>query len=295
MEHKKDNLISSETPVSKNTFIFQLFEKDNYLIFSYKKAEKIVAALYLVTNLLSDSEPIKWQLRDRGLRMIGHILSLKNGSQSKTELASAIFSETIGALSFLEILHTAGLITEMNFSILNRELENLLDSIESKVQTSGVKNLEHTFFSIPRDAFVSKEDEKSSVSEKDVVSRHDLSVTSWTDVSRLEESYKRHYKGHSIKDEIPVRHPVSSLTAVTGKMNKGHQNVSGSAEKRKTIIIEMLKDKNNLTVKDFSLIIKDCSEKTIQRELLKLVQLSVLKKEGERRWSRYSIVSQVAR
>jgi hypothetical protein len=36
--------------------------------------------------------------------------------------------------------------------------------------------------------------------------------------------------------------------------------------------------------------IKDCSEKTIQRELIVLVSEKVVKKEGERRWSVYSIV-----
>jgi len=42
-----------------------------------------------------------------------------------------------------------------------------------------------------------------------------------------------------------------------------------------------------LTIKDFTKNIKDCSEKTIQRELLAMVAKGVLKKEGERRWSKY--------
>jgi len=42
-------------------------------------------------------------------------------------------------------------------------------------------------------------------------------------------------------------------------------------------------------VKDFAKVITDISEKTIQRELLDLVQRGVIKKEGERRWSRYSL------
>jgi len=44
-----------------------------------------------------------------------------------------------------------------------------------------------------------------------------------------------------------------------------------------------------LSVKDFTRVIKDCSEKTIQRELLDLVEKGIVKKEGERRWSRYSL------
>jgi hypothetical protein len=42
-------------------------------------------------------------------------------------------------------------------------------------------------------------------------------------------------------------------------------------------------------MKDFVKVIPECSEKTIQRELLDLVGKGVLKKEGERRWSTYSL------
>ena len=53
--------------------------------------------------------------------------------------------------------------------------------------------------------------------------------------------------------------------------------------------LSVLKHQSNLTIKDFSKVIKDCSEKTIQRELIELVDRGVVKREGERRWSRYSL------
>ena len=58
---------------------------------------------------------------------------------------------------------------------------------------------------------------------------------------------------------------------------------------RQEVILETLKTKSNLTIKDFAKVITDCSEKTIQRELLDLVEKGVIKKEGERRWSTYSL------
>ena len=58
---------------------------------------------------------------------------------------------------------------------------------------------------------------------------------------------------------------------------------------RKTAIIALLKKKSHLTIKDFSEAIAGCSVKTIQRELLDLVAKGVVEKEGERRWSRYSL------
>ena len=70
---------------------------------------------------------------------------------------------------------------------------------------------------------------------------------------------------------------------------KGHSDTAVKKNERQDNILNILKNQSDLTIKDFSKIIKDCSEKTIQRELLELVQKGVIKKEGERRWSRYSL------
>ena len=42
-------------------------------------------------------------------------------------------------------------------------------------------------------------------------------------------------------------------------------------------------------IKDLTPVIKGCSEKTIQRELATLVDKGIVNKEGERRWSVYSM------
>jgi predicted HTH transcriptional regulator len=59
---------------------------------------------------------------------------------------------------------------------------------------------------------------------------------------------------------------------------------------RQSQIISEIKTMGQLTIRDLIGKIEGCSEKTIQRELLSLVEVGVLKKEGERRWSRYSMV-----
>ncbi len=56
---------------------------------------------------------------------------------------------------------------------------------------------------------------------------------------------------------------------------------------RRDMILSLLDKKDKITVKDASQAIEGCSEKTIQRELLALVEEGVLLKEGERRWSTY--------
>jgi DNA-binding transcriptional ArsR family regulator len=56
---------------------------------------------------------------------------------------------------------------------------------------------------------------------------------------------------------------------------------------RRATILALLQRKDRVGVKDVANVIRDVSEKTIQRELLALVRQGVLVKEGERRWSTY--------
>ena len=58
---------------------------------------------------------------------------------------------------------------------------------------------------------------------------------------------------------------------------------------RRNSILELIKDKKEVTIKDISTIISDCSEKTIQRELMSLISSGVLEKSGSKRWSVYRL------
>ena len=58
---------------------------------------------------------------------------------------------------------------------------------------------------------------------------------------------------------------------------------------RQSVIINLLKRKKEIMIKDVSPLIDGVSEKTIQRELLAMVKAGILNKIGEKRWSRYTL------
>lgn len=64
---------------------------------------------------------------------------------------------------------------------------------------------------------------------------------------------------------------------------------SGELERRARIKT-VLEATGEATIKDISAIVSDVSEKTIQRELNSMIGDNVVKRQGERRWSRYSLV-----
>jgi len=66
-------------------------------------------------------------------------------------------------------------------------------------------------------------------------------------------------------------------------MTQSHQSRQGQ-------IRDIIAVKKTVSIKDLSEEIKDCSEKTIQRELNDMINKGIIKREGERRWSRYSLI-----
>jgi DeoR/GlpR family transcriptional regulator of sugar metabolism len=65
-----------------------------------------------------------------------------------------------------------------------------------------------------------------------------------------------------------------------------YSQLTDRADRIKTV----LEAKPEATVKDVAEIITDVSEKTIQRELNSLIEKGQVVREGERRWSKYSVV-----
>lgn len=74
--------------------------------------------------------------------------------------------------------------------------------------------------------------------------------------------------------------------------DKGHlSDIPQIKSSRREAVLDVLKSKGSAYIKDISGVIRDVSEKTIQRELQGLVTEGRVKKEGERRWTKYSLIS----
>lgn len=210
------------------------FSGEPYLRSIFKKTEKIVAALYLVSNLIKDKEPAKWKLREKGMTLMSAALTLNDDqSYDKDFAVRSIFSDVLEILSTLSLAHMSGLISEMNYEILRTEVEKVA--------------------SILKDNVVHEREAKGYV---------------------LSESF---FKEDLITKASQAK-PIKDTSQPADKKNG-----------RQDLIIELLKTRSNLTIKDVAQVVTDCSEKTIQRELINMVEKGIVKREGERRWSRYSL------
>lgn len=100
--------------------------------------------------------------------------------------------------------------------------------------------------------------------------------------------YQLAYVDESPQRERTVR-KVASHAGVTSETKPATPQAPSPDSDRRGRISRILRERGESTIKDISMHIKDCSEKTIQRELNAMIEDNIVKRHGERRWSRYSL------
>ena len=265
-----------------------------------KKCERLATALYLVTSFLPDSEPLKGRLRTLSLDLVRDASRVRYGTiSSETNVLEELRANIGETLGLLELALIAGLVSEMNFSILKREYTSLRGTIEIKKASRESRTdtiLGDTFFgsSFTEEVLTnsSRGDLKSidtkatpgsqnhighSQGQKDTLVSREMSDRKYATQDNEKRvpstpSATKTPKGHTIRQEGGLRTTVDIVK-----------------DSRRARIQKLIKDNREVTIKDITSYFPELSEKTIQRELVALVEEGVLKKFGERRWSRYTL------
>ena len=248
-----------------------LVNKDIYT-YSYKKTEKLVTALYMVTDCMERDDAMKAKIRNLGIETLSHIHKLLHISSNPVDNKATITTSLLNIdeiLSLIGIAHTIGYISEMNTTILRNELTNL----STDLRTNQAKDNRFTFtldenlFDLPRPSETSIDKAFNAIKDK-----------------RTE--YNMSFTNHKVNTRF--------------SLPKGHTNSSSNESSkvdRTAKILSIIKDKKGtvgneqgVSIKDISLAFTDCSEKTIQRELNSLVSKGTIRKTGAKRWSRYQSI-----
>ncbi len=120
-----------------------------------RKAEKLTTALYLVTDIMSDKEPMKWKAREGGVELLSDITVSSSGSPSeKMSVLRGAMKKVERIAAFLDIAQSTRMMSEMNASMLKKEYLALKDNIEAEWNrtSEGSKTiLNEKFFEVARD------------------------------------------------------------------------------------------------------------------------------------------------
>lgn len=239
--------------------------------FINKKTEKLVTALYMVSDCLDDDNPLKNKIRTEGLELLSFVYKVSTLSFSQKY---AHITETLNKineiLSLIEISYTIGFISEMNTTILKKEFNFLISELKNYQEKNKhfTYNLDEKMFDVSRSEGENGIDllDKGQIKDKRTI---------YNNMSFMN-------KKSPLSNSDYIRRPLS-------------ENRILNKQDRINKIMSVIKNYNapvgqvGISIKDISLLYNDCSEKTIQRELNDLVLKGLLKKTGAKRWSRYQI------
>ena len=258
--------------------------KDTTLTISYTKTNKLITALYMVTDIISEGEPLRNKLRTLGVEIISDIHQIERNNIG--HIASIIHSKIAQILSFLELAFTINIISEMNCRILKKEFLELDQSIKESTGKAGVSDRKINLVEFFKEDSTS---EQSTTKDKSNSIGHSIGHQHYTRIgvqkgSTLMKAIK------DMSDRVPslsgVGHPtrVDNFDILKKQRREDITNiikiVGGSAT------IKDIKDKVQTAIGQATSLVS-CGEKTLQRELVSMVKDGVLNKTGEKRWSRY--------
>jgi len=99
------------------------------------RIKKLTEALYRVTDLYPDQEPLKWALRENAVYLYNNLMSITDMSDRKLRYN---FKEVLSSLSQiinkLDLASLAGFISDINFEIIKKEYGSLKDFLENQQQ-----------------------------------------------------------------------------------------------------------------------------------------------------------------
>ncbi|HEY4483843.1 MAG TPA: DeoR family transcriptional regulator [Candidatus Paceibacterota bacterium] len=278
-----------------NTKDINLKDGSNPVDFILEKNERLVSAIYMVTALLSDHEPIKWKLREVSLKLLSDLPVTLINSTSRVYQRQTAYNyanveqalvEVDEIVSLINVALAGGSVSQMNFTILKQEYQSLKKIIADNF---SIQNLNTYLLSGGEKLVTPMVLETPVRSAPEPVYKSDYSrITERTPVDS--NTVKNVVTPNKIEDSRPTIKPISNVVKENLDTKK---DMTGGPTKnnRQETIVEYLKGHTWASIKDIAGEIADCSSKTVQRELVELVARGVLKKTGDRRWSRYALNS----
>lgn len=224
------------------------------------RAQKIVAALYLLTDHIEIENPIRTEIRTNAVLLLKAVILGLKIENLKTSI-----------LAFLNVSVLTEHISQENVAILEQELSLL------KVQylSNAEPVLSHIFI---------QEKDRTLAEGKDIKDFHGNAFLQTEETSLL-RTFPEVRAERLEKDTVMIQ-----KTKILETLNEGSAQAKKNEKKaRRNRVLEHLSKTELKTIKDVSKFFIDCSEKTIQRDLNDLVEERIIVRIGDRRWSTYKL------
>lgn len=223
---------------------------------SYRRAERIAAVLFVLLGHVDERSALKKSVIDTVSDVLSSIVSLGNGYRSSGHQSVEDIEVSVRVLgTHIRLAVVSGHLSQQNAEILLAALEEMVAYIRSVQQ--------------------------SIHADRVTITRSDLLPLEQTSVPMR------------LKTTAGNTGDRGGENALAASVSNGKQTTPVAAieihSSRQEVILALLKKSGPLGIRDIAAHIPDCGEKTVQRELASMVASGALKKEGEKRWSQYTI------
>jgi hypothetical protein len=239
--------------VLEKSIFSNIFEKDIRRVYIYKKTERLAKAIHLVAPAFRNSPALRDRMDFIAVGLIDAAILPPASARD------ALSRELLALSSVLSIARTSGMLSSMNADLIAREAQMLLQEIAA--------------YEEPR-LFLDDAPSLAMLAKDLAAERHATALS----VQREAEP-----------TSTPRPRPVANKPATLKGQNKGQTNVSDKSGDRRDAIRSVLRSKGPSYIKDISTVIRDVSEKTIQRELQAMTEEGSVIRTGERRWTTYAL------
>lgn len=278
MEEQKDNSIKDTAhPKGQEGFVSVRDALHNLAVVQ-QKSLKMAAALHLVTELFKDNEPIRLSLREQAVSLV-----LLASDTSLTDTGDAIdqaHNVLDTTLSFINVLETSRMLSTMNAHILVSELQIMKQHLASIAIPSAKLSelvLHDLFKTTPLENSTTVSEQPSHSQQKN---NSDFSE------NLTDTNFSSHRTAFPTPSAVPKKHSPKGQPSAHKETKLVLKDKRTLGTQRGETIIKAIK-KEGSSIKDICSVIKDCSEKTIQRELQSLIEQGRVVRYGEKRWSVY--------
>ncbi len=298
MNNLRDNELNNGNNEVEKAFdlaSLSFFNGDPYFNFVHKKSERLCMAIYLITDFFPAGDSIKDNLRKSGAELLRVSLSLITASSPcRKEVLNSISRLCVEIVSLSKIASNVGMTSIPNHNVLESEVKNFISVIEDRERPSTTGQ----GFVLNDDVLgVKSEVHSSSISIASTIAPTSTSTPTSTSAHTptpvptykstpspiMPSVSEKVFRSEKVSiDKRPKEEVIIENTAVAVEVKSVMQK-----NERQQLILGIIKEIGESSIKDISDNIKDCSEKTIQRELNTLIYDGVLRKVGERRWSKY--------
>lgn len=133
MDYQKDNKFHQQASGTNTQGHQPKSQQQGDISFLVRKIEKLTTALYMVTDIMSDKEPMKWKSRETGVELLSDI-AVSSGSAAGERMTALrnVMKKIERVVSYLDIAQGTRMISEMNASVLKREYLALKDTIDAE-------------------------------------------------------------------------------------------------------------------------------------------------------------------